>query len=73
MEESNLDWWLFDKNECWRDLHELWTSWELRNGLMHGNWNRKGVQVKGEEMVFELIFGLVMGEKMDSLRANWNG
>ena len=30
MEEDKLDWWLFDMEQCWEDLHDLWTDWELR-------------------------------------------
>ena len=45
MEGDDLDWWLFDKEQCWKDIHELWTSWEARNGLMHHSWIWKGDKV----------------------------
>ena len=49
MEEDELDWWWFDMEECWEDLHELWTGWELRNNLMHSSWTLKGE--KGLELM----------------------
>lgn len=68
MEEDKLDWWLFDKEQCWRDLHDLRTSWELRNGLMHTSWTREGNKVGGGETGFESVLGLDIGEGWTS----WN-
>ena len=53
---------MFDKEQCWVDLHELWTSWELRNGLMHRSWTREGSKVGGGELGFKSVPDRDIGE-----------
>lgn len=50
MEGDESEWWMIDREQCWRDLFDLWTEWELRNMLMHNNWTWERTKVEDEEM-----------------------
>ena len=55
--EDNWDWWMFDIEQCWRDLLDLWTEWELRNMLMHRSWTRDRTTQEDGETCPKLVHG----------------